>query len=320
MQRIGILRGGVGDEYYFSLESGARVMEALRDSGYDVLDMLIDQQGVLHIKGIPSDLNTAKGNVDMIWNTLHGYWGEDGGLQQTLDALDIPYTGSGQLASALTYNKISAKERAQALGIKTPEVMLINPEIDDSVSEVTKNIYRRMAPPWVVKPLRGGASIRTYFAFTPLELSQFVEESISHGEPFIVEQYIYGREAVVGVIDDFRGQKQYTLPVVEINSPRNGILSHDMRKSDDYVNTEAKLRPEEKDALADYARKLHTDIGAEDFSQSDFIVDNHGKIWYLETDTAPHMGHNNAFVKGLKSVGSSIGEFVKSVIGRKKVV
>ena len=318
MKRIGILRGGVGDEYYFSLESGARVIEAFRDSGCEVIDMLIDKDGILHIKGIPSDLNSIKNHVDIVWNTVHGHFGEDGSLQAMLDGIDMPYVGSGQLASAISYNKLSAKGRAEALGMKTPQVMMISPQRFDSVTEVTQSIYHRMAPPWVIKPLRGGASVRTYFAFTPLELSQFVEESISHSELFIVEQYIYGREAVVGVIDDFRGQKQYTLPVVEIDSPRNGILTHDMRKSNGHANHETKLRPEEKDQLAEYARKLHTDIGAEDFSQSDFIVDNHGKIWYLETDTIPHMGHHNAFVKGLKSVGSSISEFVKSVIGRKK--
>ena len=317
MQRIGILRGGVGDEYYFSLESGARVMGALRDSGYDVVDMLIDQQGTLHIKGIPTDLNTVKGSVDMVWNVVHGHFGEDGALQHMLDELDIPYTGSGALASAVTYNKLTAKDRARALGIKTPEALLVDPGENDSVSDITQNIYRKMAPPWVVKPLRGGASVHTYFAFTPLELSQFVEESISYGEPFIVEQYIVGREAAVGVIDDFRGEGHYTLPPVEIVSPSRGVLTHDARKSDGHVVSEPKLRPEEKEHLAEYARKLHVDTGAKDFSQSEFIIDDRGRIWYLETDTVPHMGHHNAFVKGLKSVGSSIGEFVKSVVGRK---
>lgn len=317
MQRIGILRGGPGDEYFLSLESGARIMKALRDEGYDVLDMLIDREGILHIKGIPASLEQARSEVDVVWNALHGETGEYGKVQRMLDELGIRYTGAGADASLLTANKLLAKDHARKLGLKTPDAVLVLPEGSESVSAITQNIYKRMAPPWVLKPLVGGASLNTYFAFTPLELAQFVDECVTHSQPFIAEQYIAGREASVGVIDGFRGQDQYVLPVVELKSPTRGILTHEMRTTDEHAVVGGGFRSDEREQLSRLAKDLHREFGINDYSQSEFIVDKYGKIWYIETDTIPHMGEHNAFVKALKHVGSSVGEFVKSIIGRK---
>lgn len=317
MQKIGILRGGPGDEYYLSLESGARIMKALQKEGYDVLDMLVDKDGILHIKGIPATLEQVSSEVDMVWNTLQGQVGEYGMIQELLEELGIPYSGSGVEASKLTANKLLAKDRARELGLKTPEAVLVMPDGTESVSAISQNIYKRMAPPWVLKPLIGGSSINTYFAFTPLELSQFVDECVSSGQNFIVEQYIYGREAAVGVIDGFRGQDKYVLPVVEIKSPSRGVLTHDARKADGHAVVTGGFRSDEREQLSMLARDLHSHMGANDYSMSEFIVDKYGKIWYIETDTIPHLGDHNPFVKALKHVGSSVGEFVKSIIGRK---
>ncbi len=317
MQKIGVLRGGPGDEYFLSLESGARIMKALQKEGYDVLDMLVDKEGILHIKGIPASIEQISDEVDMVWNAIHGEVGEYGRIQKLLEEIGIPYAGSGPDASMVTANKLLAKDHARDIGLKTPDAVLVMPDGTESVAAITQNIYKRMSPPWVLKPLVGGASINTYFAFTPLELAQFVEESVTHGQNFIVEQYIYGREASVGVIDGFRGQDNYVLPVVELKSPSKGVLTHDARKDDGHAVVGGGFRTDEREQLSALAKQLHTHIGAKDYSQSEFIIDKYGKIWYIETDTVPHMGDHNAFVKALKHVGSSVGEFVKSIIGRK---
>ena len=207
MKRIGILRGGISPEYSISLKTGGAVMEALHEAGFEAIDMLLDKEGVLHIKGIPSNLEKAQSAVDYIWNALHGEFGEDGKLQQVLDQYGISYSGSGVSASAQAFNKNVAKERAESLGIKTPKSILVMPDGSESVAEVTNRIYKTMAPPWVVKPLSGGSSVNTFFALTPLDLSQVVEEAISHEQPLLIEQHISGTEVVVGVIDEFRNKK-----------------------------------------------------------------------------------------------------------------
>jgi D-alanine-D-alanine ligase len=148
MKRIGILRGGISPEYTISLKTGGAVQQALHEAGFEAIDMLLDKEGVLHIKGIPADLEKAQSSVDYIWNALHGEFGEDGQIQQLLDGYNIPYSGSGVVASAQAFNKKVAKERAESLGIKTPASILVMPEGGESVSEITSRIYKTMAPPW----------------------------------------------------------------------------------------------------------------------------------------------------------------------------
>lgn len=318
MKRVGILRGGVSPEYDLSLKTGANVQRALHDAGLEAVDMLLDKEGILHIKGIPADVETAKDHVDTIWNALHGTFGEDGQVQHILDHYGIPYTGSTAEVAQLAFNKQSAKEHVKALGIDTPPSVLIIPEGTESVSEVTQRIYKSFAPPWVLKPLSGGGSVRTYFALTPLELSQFVDECISHQEAFIVEQYIYGREAAVGVIDNFRNQSEYVLPVVEVQSAHHGILEHDARTDEEpYARFNGSFTTEERSVLSELAKKLHTHFGAKDYSQSEFIVDKRGKPWFIELDTHPHLTNNAPFLVALEAVGASLQEFVKSIVGEK---
>jgi D-alanine-D-alanine ligase len=319
MQRIGILRGGISPEYHISLQTGANVQRALMEAGFEAIDMLLDKEGVLHIKGIPADLEKTQASVDVIWNALHGEFGEDGKIQELLDQYGIPYTGSSRVTSAMAFNKQLAKDQAKSLGINTPQSLLVMPEGEESVSEITQRIYHTMAPPWVLKPLSGGGSLRTYFAFTPLELAQFVEESVSDAMPFLVEQYIYGKEAAVGVIDSFRGKEQYVLPVVEIKSPHAGVLTHEARTSDElYAIAGGSLRSDEREELSRLAKELHATFGAHDYSQSEFIVDKQGKIWFIELDTHPYLHNNSPFLVALESVGSSLKEFVKNILNNKK--
>lgn len=318
MKRIGILRGGVSPEYHISLQTGANVGRALSDAGFEAIDMLLDKEGVLHIKGVPADLEKAQSSVDAVWNALHGEFGEDGQVQRMLESYGIPFTGSGALASALAFNKATAKDAAKNLGLNTPQSLLILPDGTESVSEITGRIYKTMAPPWVLKPLTGGGSIRAYFAFTPLELSQFVDDSVGHAAPFLVEQYIEGREAAVGVVNDFRNESEYVLPVMEIRSPSRGVLSHGMRtEGGDYAVPTGSFNPDEREMLSSLAKQLHSTFDAKDYSQSEFIIDKRGKIWFIEIDTHPHLTDNAPFLKALDTVGASLQEFVRSILENK---
>jgi D-alanine-D-alanine ligase len=316
MKRIGILRGGVSNEYDISLKTGGEVQQALLDAGFEAIDMLLDKDGVLHIKGIPADLEKTQMSVDYVWNALHGEFGEDGKIQALLDQYGIPYSGSGVIASAQAFNKKIMKERAVSLGIKTPISAVIVPQNEEDVSSVLSSIYKTMAPPWIIKPLSGGSSINTFFAFTLEELSVVLEKSFSLGQPFLVEQYISGIEVVVGVIENFRNKKRYILPVVDIISPERGFLSHEQRVIGGYTRDNSVLRPDERQKLGELAGELHDALGAKDYSQSEFVVDRFGKIWFLETDTHPALHDNTPFHKALLHVGASMSEFVKNVVDK----
>ena len=316
MKKVGVMRGGISDQYDFSLQTGAEVARAVQDAGFEAIDMLLDKDGVLHLKGIPADLEKIEGSVDMVWNALHGDFGEDGKVQELFDNFGIPYTGSGRLASSIAYHKELAKERVAELGIKTPIHVLIFPDGSESVSEITRRIYTKIAPPWVVKPLSGGGSGQTYFAFTTLELAVIVEDSVSHAVPFIAEQYIFGKEVAVGVMDEFRNTAPYVLPPIEIDTPNRGVLTRDMRAAT-HISEKSTLSQQEKEHIIDLAKQIYTHMGAKDYSQVEFIIDPRGEVYFIEIDTHPHLQESAPFREALSRVGASFSDFVKNIIDKK---
>lgn len=315
MKKIGVLRGGMNPEYEFSLETGATVARALQEAGLEAVDMLLDRDGVLHVKGIPTPLADIPLHADYIWNALHGAGSEDGAIDELLDSIAMPHSGPGKIGSTLSFNKQQAKEQVRALGIKTPPSLLIIPDTTSSVAGLTRQVYTTCAPPWVVKPLEGSASMHTHIARTMLELSQIIEECISHGTPFMVEQYIFGTEAAVGVIDHFREQSPYVLPTMEIKRPREGILHDAARRHTTYAHLPTKLARDTRHELEAAAGKIHTALGLRDYSQSEFIVDAHGKIWFIEVDSHPHLRTQDPFLLALDAVGATLQDFVKAVLG-----
>ena len=313
MKKVGVIRGGVGPQYHISLQTGAEIQRALAEAGFEAVDMLLDKEGVLHIKGIPADMEKVQSSIDHVWNALHGESSEAGVLQRLFDRYAIPYTGSDSVSSAIAFNKQVAKEKVKELGVNIPDSLVFIPEEADSVAAVTRSIYKTIAPPWVLKPLRGSESEHTYFAFTPLELAQIVEESISHNTPFLVEQYIQGVEVAVGVIDHFRNTHHYVLPVVEVTSSSWGVLEHTARTSP-HTLFPSRLRPEQREKVSMLAQRIHNALGAKDYSQSEFIIDRFGRIWFIEIDTHPALHKEAPFFKALEAVGASLSDFAKAIV------
>src|SRR3989338_2122657 len=117
---IAIIRGGIGREYDISLQSGARVLSAINRKKYQPIDVLVDKEGVWHADGAPLDPSDLKYITDVVFNLLHGPYGEDGLMSQFLEDEGIPYIGSSPLGSRMAYNKAISKEKFKNLGIKTP--------------------------------------------------------------------------------------------------------------------------------------------------------------------------------------------------------
>src|SRR5690349_680304 len=107
---VGVLRGGPSSEYEVSLKSGSSVLSSLSKDSYDVRDIFIDRKGQWHLHGAPVTPEQALRSVDVVFNAMHGEYGEDGQVQRALDALNVPYTGSNALASSLAFDKHKTKE------------------------------------------------------------------------------------------------------------------------------------------------------------------------------------------------------------------
>lgn len=327
MIKVGVIRGGVSGEYEVSLASGAQVLEHLRGGimkdKYKAVDIFIDREGVWHINGIPTQLSKVAPKVDVIINALHGDYGEDGKVQQELEQFKIPYTGSGPLSSAIGYNKFLSKQEFAKLGINTPRHILF-PEYqadfdgprEEYAAKKAKEVWERLPPPWIVKPLTGGSSMGVHVCKTFEELIRAFEVGVNEKVSVLVEEFISGKEATVGVIDDFRGQKVYALPPIEIRIPKTSTFFDNEVK---YNGKSQEICPgnftdKEKRELERLASLIHTGLDLSHYSRSDFIIHPTKGIFALEVNTLPGLTGESLMPKALNAVGSSLPEFIEHLI------
>ncbi|MBK5215728.1 MAG: ATP-grasp domain-containing protein [Candidatus Pacebacteria bacterium] len=336
MIKVGVIRGGISGEHDISLASGAQVLSHLRsdkmNEKYIAIDIFIDKDGVWHINGIPVTLAKVAPKVDVIINALHGDFGEDGKVQQLLEQWGIPYTGSGPLASALGYNKHLSKLEFEKLGIKTPKHILFPAYQADFDARPTESfgqgprnkyaaqkareVWGKFSPPWIVKPLTGGSSMGINICKTYQSLVDVLEKGTHERASFIVEEFIKGKEATVGVINNFRNKKVYTLPPIEIRIPKTSTFFDNEAK---YSGKSKEICPgnfkeEEKQELERLAGLIHKGFDLSHYSRSDFIVHPKRGIYALEVNTLPGLTRESLMPKALDAVGSNMPEFIEHII------
>lgn len=311
--RVGILRGGVDSEFTVSLKTGAHVMENLPKEDYFPVDIFVDRSGVWHVGGLPKEPSEVAGQIDVIFNALHGKYGEDGKVQQILDAHKIPYTGSKIQSSALGMNKILAKEAVKKHGIKSPYHQLINRDEFKGVNP--HDLFRKTLVPVVIKVSTGGSSLGVSFAQNMDELWKGVNEAFKYGDIVMLEQYIKGREATVGVVDNFRNQEHYALLPTEIEWPaKKNVWGYEDKYSGETLERcPGRFSDKEKRELERLAVLAHKVIGARHYSRSDFIVTPRD-IYFLEINTLPGLTSESLLPKAFASTGATFPQFLDHVI------
>lgn len=310
--RIGVLRGGPSGEYDVSLKTGANVLKHL-SSTHRPIDIFISKKGKWHINGIEKPPEKILRNVDVVFNALHGEYGEDGQVQEVLGHHGTPYTGSDKLASAIAMNKWITKEKAILAGVKTPISMIVRRS--DKLSKKAKEIFDSIPHPLIVKPAKGGSSIGLYKVDSYSELLTAIEKVLLENDSAIVEEFIKGKEATCGVIDDFRGQKIYSLPPVEIRPPKGKMFDYDSKydgQSDEICP--GNFTENEKKEIERIAQLIHDKLGLRHYSRSDFIVSPRRGVYFLEVNTLPGLTDESLMPKSLKAVGVEIKEFLHHII------
>lgn len=311
--RVSVLRGGPSNEYDISLKTGASVIKSLSPEKYNVRDILIDKKGTWHMQGVPVLPHDVISNSDVIFNALHGNYGEDGKLQHILEVHQIPFTGSGSFASAVAMNKNLAKEIYKKEKIKTPDSKLI-----DSLYELSKKvheIHQAFPYPMVVKPVTSGSSHGVTVVKNSTELADAIAKAWSHSDTIMVEEYIMGKEATCGVIEDFRGQRHYALPAIEIRPHKGKFFDFEAKyegKSDEIVP--GNFTFEEKKELERLAIAAHNALGMRHYSRSDFIIHPKRGIFILETNSLPGLTEESLIPKSLHAVGATLPHFVEHLI------
>ena len=308
---VGIIRGGISGEYDVSLKTGGAVLRHL-PSHYTPVDILIDKKGVWHRGGIAHAPEKALSHVDVVFNALHGYYGEDGKLQKFLDHLQVPYTGSGAIPSAMGMHKMMAKDVFARHGLKTPYAMVL--KRNSPWNKEAVRVYRSVPHPSVVKPISGGSSLGTRVVHDFHELLDALNHAFHYSESVIVEEYISGREATCGVLDHFRGEEHYALPPVEIIPPAGRFVDYEVK----YNGSTRELCPSffseaEKREIMRAAIVAHKALGLRHYSRSDFIVSPRG-VHILEVNTLPGLTEESLLPKSCKAIGCSLSDFLDHTI------
>lgn len=312
--RVGVLRGGPSSEYEVSLKTGASVLQHLPEDKYVPVDIFLDRDGTWHHRGrpiVPTDLSD---HVDVVWNALHGHYGEDGKVQKVLEDIGIPYTGSGVLPSAIGMHKAIAKEHLSRAGIRTPEGWLVAE--DDDIQEALYDIFRNSKFPLVVKPVTGGSSVATHIVRSYAKLLAAVADAMTYGD-VLIEEFVAGREATVGVIDANDDGEVFALPPVEIVPPPDAAFFDYEAKYGGGTSElcPGRFTPEENAELRRLAALAHKALGLRHYSRADFIVSRFRGIYMLEVNTLPGLTSESLLPKALRASGVLLPEFLDHVIG-----
>lgn len=189
---VAVLRGGETPAYEDSLKTGGHILSLLGGEleRYAPLDVFISKQGEWHVGGLVDAPHRILSRADVVWNAIHGDFGEDGEVQKILEKLQVPFTGSGIAASALSHNKDLAKNVYRRHGLMTPEgaLMLEASYSDDELI----NIFRSLVFPVVVKPATGVRALGVRLAHTYQELKDAVKRAFTHSPKVLVEEYVRG--------------------------------------------------------------------------------------------------------------------------------
>lgn len=331
--RVGVLRGGPSPEFEVSLKTGEAVLRCLREEKFVGTEIFVDKKGTWHIHGAPIAIEKAVRNFNVLFNAMHGTYGEDGIVQRILDSHKIPYTGSGTLGSALAMNKGLAKEFYKKAGLRTPAFAVIARSDADEPGEyilrrdgkreyhaelpkIARELFLTFPQPAVVKPLASGSSVGVSMVYGAEEIVRALEEGLEASEALIIEELIRGKEATCGVVEEFRGEDLYALPPIEIVPPKEfKFFDYEAKYSG---KTEeicpGRFSSSEKKLIMEGALKAHHALGLDHYSRSDFIVTPRGGVFILETNTLPGLTEESLLPKSLKAVGSGLPELVEHVI------
>lgn len=288
-RKVAVLMGGWSAEREVSLVSGAAVSRGLKEAGHNVITIDVQRDmGVLLTRLFP--------RPDVVFNALHGRFGEDGCVQGLLDILDIPYTHSGLLASAVAMDKPMAKRLFAAAGIKVAEDKIVTRE-----EVMAGDVMER---PYVIKPLNEGSSVGVYIVREGDNEKPFDDDSWHFGRKVMAEKFIKGRELTVSVLGD------RPLAVTEITTSR-GFYDYDAKyeQGGSFHVIPADLPKDVYDEVMALAVKAHQALGCRGVSRADFRYD--GKdIYILEVNTQPGMTPTSLVPEQAAHVGMTFAELV----------
>ena len=292
-KKVLVLAGGFSAEREVSLISGRGAAEALRKCGYEVVEHdLTDVSAFLDL--------LATNRPDVVFNALHGNWGEDGEIQGLLDLLQIPYTHSGLKASAVGMDKDLTKWICQSVGIKVALG-------EKTTLRALKEKGTPIAMPYVIKPVSDGSSVGVYIVRQPADLA--AAEYDDEEREILVEKYIDGRELTVSVVNG------KALTVTEI-CPKKGFYDYRVKYTDGLAEhvIPADIPEAAFSTALRYAEKLHRALGCNTVSRTDMRYNEQDGVVVLEINTNPGLTPFSLVPEQFRFVGGSYEELCRLLV------
>lgn len=286
--RVAVMYGGFSSEREVSLESGSAVLQALQGRG-------VDAHGWDPASHTMTEFAAA--GFSRVWIALHGPGGEDGALQGALEWLDTPYTGSGVMASALAMDKVRSKHLFEAVGIPTPEYVVVRSRADAQAA------VEQFGMPIILKPAGQGSSVGMSKVFAPEDLDGAVTLALQYGGVALAERCIIGDEVTVSVL---QGE---ALPSIRIETPR---VFYDYRAKYESETTRYHCPGTEDQAMeqryAEIAVAAFAELGCSGWGRVDFMTGADGEPKVLEVNTVPGMTSHSLVPMAAKRAGVDFAE------------
>lgn len=292
--KVAVVMGGTSGERAVSLKSGSAVHAALVQRGVDA--HAIDADGTVLQQ-------LADGGFDRVFIALHGRGGEDGVIQGALEALDLPYTGSGVLGSALGMDKLRSKWLWQSVGLDVPAFALVDERTDAAV------LAAQLGLPLMIKPAHEGSSLGVSKVTDAAQLPAAIAAARQLDEIVLAEQFIRGGEYTCAILG------RAALPAIRIETPR-AFYDYEAKyfADDTRYLCPCGLAPAEEQALQALALRAFDALACRGWGRVDFMIDGAGRPWLIEVNTVPGMTDHSLVPMAARQAGIAFDELVWRIL------
>lgn len=298
--RVAVLYGGRSAERAVSLNTGGQVSKALQGLGFDVTPIDSGEDDFI--------TTLANSGADVAFICLHGRFGEDGTVQGLCELIDLPYVGSGVLASALALEKVRSKQFFAFAGLPTPDFAVVHRGHLYDIDAIVESLGEKT----VVKPASEGSSVGMTIVHESGELADAIEKGFEHDRDVLVERFIPGTEVTVAVLGN---DEVVALPTLEI-VPEHEFYDYESKYLPGMSShiIPARVSDAARAECQRLAIAAHKTLGCRGLSRTDTIVGPDGVVWILEVNTIPGMTSTSLVPDAARAAGIEFPELCKMLV------
>jgi len=315
MKDVAVIMGGPSSEHEVSLQSGAKVVEALALFDASVRPIVVTREGAWTVDGRAVGPENALNGVSAALLATHGEWGEDGRLQMLLERFRVPYSGSGVDASAVSFDKALSRDVFSSHGLVVPRGMNIGRKNRLSGADKKNIIETVPGDSWVVKPARAGSSVGVTIVASVEQIPDALNTAWKFCDNALIEERVKGTEVTCGILEQFPSRAPIALPLTQIiPSASHDFFDYTAKYSGDTSEvTPAPLDETISELIKTVALTAHRAVGARHYSRTDMIIKD-GMPYVLELNTLPGLTEQSLLPKQASAWGMPFPKLIEHIL------